>query len=102
MTKDFEFLLHMQRLMFEMEALAMQYEVQDRFISIMFAGLINNEDIDEDESRLRAMYSVNVEDLDELCEVQEFINDRYQNDSKSNLDDDELNDLLDGTGVEPE
>ena len=41
MTKDFEFLLHMQRLMFEAEALAKQYDVEDRFISIMFAGLVD-------------------------------------------------------------
>lgn len=100
MTTDFEFLLHMQRLMFEAEALAKQYEVEDRFISIMFAGLINP--MPGDMSKLSAMYSVNVEDFNELIEIQEFIVTYYQNESKQELDNDELNDLLDGLGIDLE
>tara|TARA_A100001391_G_scaffold107212_1_gene71876 strand:+ start:2770 stop:3072 length:303 start_codon:yes stop_codon:yes gene_type:complete len=100
MTSDFEFLLHMQRLMFEAEALAKKYEVEDRFISIMFAGLINP--IPGDISKLNAMYSINVEDFSELIEIQEFIICHYQNETKEELDDDELNDLLNGLGVDLE
>jgi hypothetical protein len=100
MTSDFEFLLHMQRLMFEAEALAKQYEVEDRFISIMFAGLINP--MPGDMSKLSAMYSINVEDFSELIEIQEFIIGHYNEEAKQELDDDELNDLLNGLDVDLE
>tara|TARA_R100001086_G_scaffold86501_1_gene42243 strand:- start:6571 stop:6873 length:303 start_codon:yes stop_codon:yes gene_type:complete len=100
MTKDFEFLLHMQRLMFEAEALAKQYDVEDRFVSIMFAGLVNP--IYGGISKLNAIYSFNIEDLNELYEVQDFINYTYQNQDKNELDDDDVDNLLDGTGIERE
>ncbi len=100
MTPDFEFLLHMQRLMFEAEALAKQYEVEDRFISIMFAGLLNP--MPDDMSKVSAMYSINVEDFSELVEIQEFIISNYQNESKQQLDENDLTDLLDGLGIDLE
>ena len=100
MTKDFEFLLHMQRLMFEAEALAKQYDVEDRFISIMFAGLINP--VYGEMSKLNAIYSYNIEDLNELYEVQDFINHTYQLKEKDELDNNDIDDLLGGTGIERE
>jgi hypothetical protein len=100
MTKDFEFLLHMQRLMFEADALAKQYDVEDRFISIMFAGLINP--LDGNISKLNAMYSYNIQDIGELLEIQDFIFQTYDVDDKDELDDRDLGNLLDGTGIELE
>ena len=100
MTKDFEFLHHMQRLMFEAEALAKQYDVEDRFISIMFAGLIDP--LHGNISKLNAMYSYNIQDIDELMEIQDFIFHTYNVDEKDELDNRDLGDLLDGTGIELE
>ena len=41
-------MLHMQRLMFEAETLAVEYGVQDKFVSVLFAGLIlENSDYDD-------------------------------------------------------
>ena len=100
MTKDFEFLLHMQRLMFEAEALAKQYDVEDRFISIMFAGLVDP--LNGSISKLNAMYSYNIQDIDELLEIQDFIFQTYDIDDKDELDNRDLGNLLDGTGIELE
>jgi|TARA_R110002050_G_C8770351_1_gene500371 hypothetical protein len=100
MTKDFEFLLHMQRLMFEAEALAKQYDVEDRFISIMFAGLVDP--LNGNISKLNAMYSYNIQDIDELLEIQDFIFQTYDIDDKDELDNRDLGNLLDGTGIELE
>tara|TARA_R110001599_G_scaffold60389_1_gene167903 strand:+ start:752 stop:1069 length:318 start_codon:yes stop_codon:yes gene_type:complete len=104
MTKDFEFLLHMQRLMFEAEALAIQFGVKDRFLSIMVAGLLSKEDelLDSDMPRLKAIYSYNIDDLNELDEVQEFIYHTYHEPDKEELDQRDINDLLGGTGIELE
>tara|TARA_Y100001938_G_scaffold146740_1_gene226316 strand:+ start:371 stop:688 length:318 start_codon:yes stop_codon:yes gene_type:complete len=104
MTKDFEFLLHMQRLMFEAEALAIQFGVKDRFLSIMVAGLLPKEDelLDSDTPRLKAIYSYNIDDLNELDEVQEFIYHTYYEPDKEELDQRDINNLLGGTGIELE
>lgn len=90
----------MQRLMFEAEALAKQYEVEERFVSIMFAGLVDP--LYGGTSKLNAMYSYNIEDVNELFEVQDFIHHTYMSTEKEELDDDDISDLLDGTGIEPE
>jgi len=100
MTKELEFMLHMQRLMFEAETLAVEYGVQDKFVSVLFAGLIvENSDY---EQKLHAMYSMSVQDFSELQEVLDFLDSAYQSDQKDNLNDDDLNNLLGGTGVELE
>lgn len=100
MTKEFQFLMHMQRLMFEAEALAKEYDVEDRFISIMFAGLIT--ETLEGEAKLNAMYNMNIQDFNELQEILDFIDNAYQNETRISLSDDDLNDLLSGTGIELE
>ena len=92
--------MHMQRLMFEAEALAKEYDVEDRFISIMFAGLIT--ETLEGEAKLNAMYNMNIQDFNELHEILDFIDNAYQNETRTSLDDDDLNDLLSGTGIELE
>ena len=104
MTKDFEFLLHMQRLMFEAEALAIQFGVKDRFLSIMVAGLLpeDNNDSYIDGAKLQAIYSYNIDDVNELDEMQEFIYHTYHEPHKEELDQRDLNDLLGGTGIELE
>ena len=104
MTKDFEFLLHMQRLMFEAEALAIQFGVKDRFLSIMVAGVLPEEsdELTDDMLRLKAIYSYNIDDVNELDEMQEFIYHTYHEPGKEELDQRDLNDLLGGTGIELE
>ncbi len=86
--------------MFEAEALAKEYDVEDRFISIMFAGLIT--ETFEGEAKLNAMYNMNIQDFNELQEILDFIDNAYQNETRTSLNDDDLNDLLSGTGIELE
>ena len=45
---------------------------------------------------------VEIEDLNELYEVQDFINHTYQLKEKDELDDNDIDDLLGGTGIERE
>tara|TARA_R110001583_G_scaffold110181_1_gene259143 strand:- start:14809 stop:15123 length:315 start_codon:yes stop_codon:yes gene_type:complete len=95
MKKDFEFLLHMQRLMFEAEALATQFGVKDRFLSIMMAGLLPEEDDSSiDKTKFQAIYSYNIDDIEELDEIQEFIYHTYYMQEKDELNQNDLNNLL--------
>ena len=97
---DEGYLFEMQRLAFEMEQVADKYGVKDRTINVIITGLI-------DESatglqKIKAIYSYNIDDVNELDEMQEFIYHTYHEPGKEELDQRDLNDLLGGTGIELE
>jgi len=48
------------------------------------------------------MYRYNIQDIDELLEIQDFIFQTYDIDDKDELDNRDLGNLLDGTGIELE
>ena len=104
LRKDMEeqaFFLEIQRLSVEMDEIIHKYGMQSRVASIMVMGLID-EDIMGD-SRLQAVYSYSLDSKEELNSILEFINSTWdesdETDWETPLD---LNDLLDGTGIELE
>jgi len=84
-----------------MDEIIHKYGMQSRVASIMVMGLID-EDIMGD-SRLQAVYSYSLDSKEELNSILEFINSTWdesdETDWETPLD---LNDLLDGTGIELE
>jgi len=104
LRKDMEeqaFFLEIQRLSMQMDEIIHKYDMQSRVASIMVTGLID-EDI-MGESRLQAIYSYSLDSKEELNSILEFINSTWdesdETDWETPLD---LNDLLDGTGIELE
>lgn len=95
------FFLEIQRLSIQMDEIIHKYGMQSRVASIMVMGLID-EDIMGD-SRLQAVYSYSLDSKEELNSILEFINSTWdesdETDWETPLD---LNDLLDGTGIELE
>jgi len=104
LRKDMEeqaFFLEIQRLSIQMDEIIHKYGMQSRVASIMVIGLID-EDIMGD-SRLQAVYSYSLDSKEELDSILEFINSTWDDSDETDwgtpLD---LNDLLDGTGIELE
>ena len=100
MTRE-EFLLRIQRICFYIENLTKEYG-SDKVISLVVLGCMeNNED---GIPRMSALYNYNIEDREELINVIEFIdatwNDEENHDEPNGYKD--IDDLLDGTGVELE
>jgi hypothetical protein len=92
---DDDFLMQVHRLAIELELLIDEYELRDRVLSMLVVGVLN--ELDEDTSRMKAIYSHNVQNSDELDIVVDFAKDTWK-DSKDidrGLDFDDLFDGLD-------
>ena len=103
--KEHAFLLEIQRLAIEMDILIEKYGVRDKVVSVMVTGLINEEDFGE--SELKAIYSYSLESRDELERIMEFIDSTWINEdatapTSENEGYKDIDDLLDGTGIELE
>ena len=100
--EDEGFLLEIQRLSFEMEKVIDKYGVRDRVMQLMVIGLMD-EDI-MGNTRLKAIYSYNIESDDELASVITFVGSTWDNNENKYSEDDEpdLDDLLDGLGIDLE
>ena len=100
--EDEGFLLEIQRLSFEMDKVIEKYGVRDRVMQLMVIGLMD-EDI-MGNTRLKAIYSYNIESDDELASVITFVGSTWDNnENKYNKDDEpDLDDLLDGLGIDLE
>jgi len=100
--EDEGFLLEIQRLSFEMEKVIEKYGVRDRVMQLMVIGLMD-EDI-MGNTRLKAIYSYNIESDDELASVITFVGSTWDNNENKYNEDDEpdLDDLLDGLGIDLE
>ena len=100
--EDEGFLLEIQRLSFEMDKVIEKYGVRDRVMQLMVIGLMD-EDI-MGNTRLKAIYSYNIESDDELASVITFIGSTWDNNENKYSEDDEpdLDDLLDGLGIDLE
>ena len=104
LRKDMEeqdFFLEIQLLSMQMEEVINKHGMQDRVASIMVTGLI-----DEDlmgNSRLQAIYSYSLDSKEELDSILEFINSTWDDSDEIDWDTPpDLDDLLDGTGIELE
>ena len=105
LRKDMEeqaFFLEIQRLSMEIDKVIEKYDMRDRVISTMVIGLIDNDIFAA--TRIKAIYSYNLESLDELDNVIEFINNTWEDPEEKPQDQyyKDIDDLLDGTGIELE
>jgi hypothetical protein len=107
LRKDMEeqaFFLEIQRLSMELDAIVDMYGMRDRVASIMVTGLID-EDI-MGNSRLKAIYSYSIDSKEELDSILQFINSTWYDPDEGGLIEEDgykdIDDLLDGTGVELE
>lgn len=100
--EDEAFLLEIQRLSFEMDKVIEKYGVRDRVMQLMVIGLMD-EDI-MGNTRLKAIYSYNIESDDELASVITFVGSTWDNNENKYSENDEpdLDDLLDGLGIDLE
>jgi|TARA_R100000734_G_scaffold18004_2_gene14560 hypothetical protein len=100
--EDEGFLLEIQRLSFEMDKVIEKYGVRDRVMQLMVIGLMD-EDI-MGNTRLKAIYSYNIESDDELASVITFVGSTWDNNENKYSENDEpdLDDLLDGLGIDLE
>jgi len=100
-TKDMDkegFLLEIQRLAFEMERVIEKYGVRDEVLSLMVTGLVEEDEDDPEEKRLRAIYSYNMDSEDEMLSVLNFVEETFIPSDKGGGGPD-LDDLLDGLGI---
>jgi hypothetical protein len=100
--EDEGFLLEIQRLSFEMDKVIEKYGVRDRVMQLMVIGLMD-EDI-MGNTRLKAIYSYNIESDDELASMITFVGSTWDNNENEYNENDEpdLGDLLDGLGIDLE
>ena len=100
LRKDMEeqaFFLEIQLLSMQMDEIIHKHGMQDRVASIMVTGLIDEDFMGN--SRLQAIYSYSLDSKEELDSILDFINSTWD-DSDEGYDD--IDDLLDGTGIEIE
>ena len=98
------FFLEVQRLSMELDQIVDLYNMRDRLASVMVTGLID-EDI-MGNSRLKAIYSYSLDSREELNSILQFIDSTwYDLDNKDSEEVEgykDIDDLLNGTGVELE
>ena len=75
MEKD-GFLFEMQRLVIEMDSLADKYGVRDNLMSLVVTGLL--EETPDGETKLKAVYSYNLNNREELEEIIDFAQSTYE------------------------
>ena len=100
--EDEGFLLEIQRLSFEMDKVIEKYGVRDRVMQLMVIGLRDEEIMGN--TSLKAIYSYNIESDDELASMITFVGSTWDNNENEYNENDEpdLNDLLDGLGIDLE
>ena len=100
--EDEGFLLEIQRLSFEMDKVIEKYGVRDRVMQLMVIGLMDEEIMGN--TRLKAIYSYQMESDDELASMITFVGSTWgNNENKYNENDEpDLGDLLAGLGIDLE
>ena len=104
LRKDMEeqaFFLEIQRLSMEIDRVIDEYDMRDRALSIMVTGLLDQNIFGD--TRIKAIYSYSLESQEELDNIINFIDNTWDDPSK---EEDtyykDIDDLLDGTGIELE
>ena len=91
--EDEEFLYRIRELAVEMDDLVEQYGVRDRLMSIMIIGV--TEVGEGGDTSMKAVYSYNLHNKEELNELIEFMQDTYVDKSEGP----DLDELLGGLGI---
>ena len=95
---DDDFLMEVHRLAIELELLIDKYDVRDKVLSMMVVGILDSMQDDEEKSRMKAIYSHNMQDELELETLIDFATETW----KENKDIDrglDFDDLFDGLGI---
>ena len=104
LRKDMEeqaFFLEIQRLSMEIDRVIDEYGKRDRALSIMVTGLMDQNIFGD--TRIKAIYSYSLESQEELDNIINFIDNTW--DAPNKKEDTyykDIDDLLDGTGIELE
>jgi len=95
------FFLEIQRLSIEIDRVIDEYGMRDRALSIMVTGLMDQNIFGD--TRIKAIYSYSLESKEELDNIINFIDNTWNepNEEEGNYYKD-IDDLLDGTGIELE
>ena len=90
--------MEVHRLAIELELLIDKYDVRDKVLSMMVVGILDSMQDDEEKSRMKAIYSHNMQDELELQTLIDFATEtwRENKDIDRGLDFDEL---FDGLGI---
>ena len=91
--EDEEVLYRIRELAVEMDDLVDKYGVRDRLMSIMIIGVTEQNELGD--TNMKAVYSYNLHNKEELNELIEFMQDTYV----EKKDGPDLDDLLGGLGI---
>ena len=93
-----DFLMEVHRLAIELELLIDKYDVRDKVLSMVVVGVLDAMQDDEEKSRMKAIYSHNMQDELELQPLIDFATEtwRENKDIDRGLD---FDDLFDGLGI---
>jgi hypothetical protein len=92
--EDYDFLIEMQQLHHQMEMLIEKYGMRDRVMSVVVTGVL--EPIDDDTSSMKALFSYNLNNTEEMEEMVNFIQSTFK---EREDDDPDLDGLIDGLGI---
>lgn len=95
--KDMEeemFWIEMQELAHVFSELVVKYGMQDRVISALVVGIL--EEVSEEQSNMKTFFHYNMQNEDELEVVKDFMTNSY---TPPVDDDPDIDDLLDGLGI---
>ena len=104
LRKDMEeqaFFLEIQRLSMEIDRVIDEYDMRDRALSIMVTGLVDQNIFGD--TRIKAIYSYSLDSREELDNIINFIDSTWDDpDKEEDTYYKDIDDLLDGTGIELE
>lgn len=81
----YDFLIEMQHLHHKMEMLIERYNMRERVLSVVVTGVL--EPVDEDNSTMKALFSYNLGNREEVDVITEFIKNTFDEQEGPDLDD---------------
>ena len=100
------FLMEIQKLAIEMDRVVDEYEMRDRFVSVLVSGFMEEDEYGD--MRMNAIYSYHLSTFLELTEILDFVNTTFEQDFEdeeyNSLEDfhNDVDDLLDDMGIDTE
>lgn len=100
------FLMEIQKLAIEMDRVVDEYEMRDRFVSVLVSGFMEEDEYGD--MRMNAIYSYHLSSFLELTEILDFVNTTFEQDFEdeeyNSFEDfhNDVDDLLDDMGIDTE
>tara|TARA_R110000751_G_scaffold10179_1_gene37653 strand:+ start:309 stop:626 length:318 start_codon:yes stop_codon:yes gene_type:complete len=104
--QDMTFLMEIQKLAIEMDRVVDEYEMRDRFVSVLVSGFMEEDEYGD--MRMNAIYSYHLSSFLELTEILDFVNTTFEQDFEdeeyNSFEDfhNDVDDLLDDMGIDTE